>query len=212
MRQQASQYVLPLHCSFVHQQNLWMVMPYVAGGSVLNIMKYAYPEVRSWAPIHDGMFISNACLFYNPLSCKLAAMHSPHLHHPGSKSGHKQVKACPVDAFSCMGGPGISRAVMDLHCTFGSSLSWMHLVLAWPGIKRCPRLLSAVAVQGLTTWACTTNGLCTMTVGLKVNACGPHCLRLCVCVPAKSLAIACSYMICMVLLGWLVGFKVGCCA
>ena len=45
MRQQASQYVLPLHCSFVHQQNLWMVMPYVAGGSVLNIMKYAYPEV-----------------------------------------------------------------------------------------------------------------------------------------------------------------------
>ncbi|KAK9864695.1 hypothetical protein WJX84_009203 [Apatococcus fuscideae] len=44
MRQQASQYVLPLHCSFVHQQNLWMVMPYVAGGSVLNIMKYAYPE------------------------------------------------------------------------------------------------------------------------------------------------------------------------
>ncbi|KAK9865469.1 hypothetical protein WJX84_005454 [Apatococcus fuscideae] len=44
MRQQASQYVLPLHCSFVHQQNLWMVMPYVAGGSVLNIMKYAFPE------------------------------------------------------------------------------------------------------------------------------------------------------------------------
>ena len=45
MRQQASQYVLPLHCSFVHQQNLWMVMPYVAGGSVLNIMKYAFAEV-----------------------------------------------------------------------------------------------------------------------------------------------------------------------
>ena len=47
MRQQASQYVLPLHCSFVHQQNLWMVMPYVAGGSVLNIMKYAFAEVSS---------------------------------------------------------------------------------------------------------------------------------------------------------------------
>ena len=45
MRQQAHPNVLPLHCSFVHQRNLWMVMPYVAGGSVLNIMKYAYPEV-----------------------------------------------------------------------------------------------------------------------------------------------------------------------
>ncbi|KAK9817257.1 hypothetical protein WJX72_011944 [[Myrmecia] bisecta] len=44
MRQQLHPNVLPLHCSFVHQQNLWMVMPYVAGGSVLNIMKYAYSE------------------------------------------------------------------------------------------------------------------------------------------------------------------------
>ena len=46
MRQQAHPNVLPLYCSFVHQHNLWMVMPYVSGGSVLNIMKYAYPEVR----------------------------------------------------------------------------------------------------------------------------------------------------------------------
>jgi serine/threonine-protein kinase OSR1/STK39 len=45
MRQQSHPNVLPLYCSFVHEQNLWMVMPYVAGGSVLNIMKYAYPEV-----------------------------------------------------------------------------------------------------------------------------------------------------------------------
>lgn len=45
MRQQSHPCVLPLYCSFVHEQNLWMVMPYVAGGSVLNIMKYAYPEV-----------------------------------------------------------------------------------------------------------------------------------------------------------------------
>lgn len=46
MRQQHHSNVLPLHCSFVHQQNLWMVMPYVAGGSVLNLMKFAYSEVR----------------------------------------------------------------------------------------------------------------------------------------------------------------------
>jgi serine/threonine-protein kinase OSR1/STK39 len=39
--------ILPLYCSFVHGQELWMVMPFVAGGSVLHIMKYAYPEVRS---------------------------------------------------------------------------------------------------------------------------------------------------------------------
>ena len=45
MRQQSHPNVLPLLCSFVHERNLWMVMPYVSGGSVLNIMKYAYPEV-----------------------------------------------------------------------------------------------------------------------------------------------------------------------
>eukprot|EP00983_Pelagomonas_calceolata_P025003 786139-Pelagomonas_calceolata.AAC.7 len=41
--------VLPLHCSFVTGQDLWMVMPYISGGSVLHIMKYAYPEVRASA-------------------------------------------------------------------------------------------------------------------------------------------------------------------
>lgn len=29
----------------------WQVMPYVAGGSVLNIMKYAYPEVSELAAL-----------------------------------------------------------------------------------------------------------------------------------------------------------------
>lgn len=37
--------VLTLFCSFVHGQDLWMVMPFVSGGSVLHIMKYAHPEV-----------------------------------------------------------------------------------------------------------------------------------------------------------------------
>lgn len=41
--------VLPLHTSFVTGQDLWMVMPFISGGSVLHIIKYAYPEVRSGA-------------------------------------------------------------------------------------------------------------------------------------------------------------------
>ena len=34
--------LLPLHCSFVHDQHLWMVMPFIEGGSVLNIMRYKF--------------------------------------------------------------------------------------------------------------------------------------------------------------------------
>ncbi len=37
--------VLVLHVSFVHKQLLWMIEPYISGGSMLNIMKYAYPDV-----------------------------------------------------------------------------------------------------------------------------------------------------------------------
>ena len=36
--------VLPLYTSFVHDNELWMVMPFITGGSVLHIMKYSFPE------------------------------------------------------------------------------------------------------------------------------------------------------------------------
>ncbi|XP_074292961.1 serine/threonine-protein kinase BLUS1-like [Silene latifolia] len=36
--------VLRAHCSFTSEHNLWVVMPYMAGGSCLHIMKYSYPE------------------------------------------------------------------------------------------------------------------------------------------------------------------------
>jgi serine/threonine-protein kinase OSR1/STK39 len=36
--------LLPLYCSFVHEQHLWMVMPYVHGGSVLNIMRFRFQD------------------------------------------------------------------------------------------------------------------------------------------------------------------------
>jgi serine/threonine-protein kinase OSR1/STK39 len=41
--------VLPLYTSFVSGQDLWMVMPFISGGSVLHIIKYAYPEVSAWS-------------------------------------------------------------------------------------------------------------------------------------------------------------------
>ncbi|XP_043706833.1 serine/threonine-protein kinase BLUS1-like isoform X2 [Telopea speciosissima] len=36
--------VLRAHCSFPNGPNLWVVMPYMSGGSCLHIMKSAYPE------------------------------------------------------------------------------------------------------------------------------------------------------------------------
>lgn len=36
--------VLKSHCSFVTDHNLWVVMPYMAGGSCLHILKAAYPD------------------------------------------------------------------------------------------------------------------------------------------------------------------------
>lgn len=36
--------VLKAHCSFVNDHTLWIVMPYMAGGSCLHILKSAYPD------------------------------------------------------------------------------------------------------------------------------------------------------------------------
>ncbi|XP_012457893.1 uncharacterized protein LOC105778689 isoform X1 [Gossypium raimondii] len=36
--------VLKSHCSFVNDHNLWVVMPYMSGGSCLHILKAAYPD------------------------------------------------------------------------------------------------------------------------------------------------------------------------
>jgi serine/threonine-protein kinase OSR1/STK39 len=36
--------VVKAHCSFVVDQSLWVVMPYMSGGSCLHIMKSAYPN------------------------------------------------------------------------------------------------------------------------------------------------------------------------
>lgn len=36
--------VLKSHCSFVSDHNLWVIMPYMSGGSCLHILKAAYPD------------------------------------------------------------------------------------------------------------------------------------------------------------------------
>ena len=36
--------VLKSHCSFVSDHNLWVVMPYMAGGSCLHLLKVAYSD------------------------------------------------------------------------------------------------------------------------------------------------------------------------
>lgn len=36
--------VLPLHCAFVTDAELWMVIPYCEGGSVAHMLRYAHPD------------------------------------------------------------------------------------------------------------------------------------------------------------------------
>ena len=36
--------VLKLHTSFVHKDALWMVMPFMSGGSIHSILKWAHPD------------------------------------------------------------------------------------------------------------------------------------------------------------------------
>ena len=37
--------VMPLYCSFVHKEQLWMVMPYISGGSIFSIILNQHSEV-----------------------------------------------------------------------------------------------------------------------------------------------------------------------
>ena len=54
MRQQRHPNVLPLLAAFLSEAVLWMVMPYVAGGSAIHILNKRCPGVRtcSSCPLH----------------------------------------------------------------------------------------------------------------------------------------------------------------
>ena len=69
--------VLPLHTSFVTGQELWMVMPFISGGSVLHIIKYSHPEVRGGGGRRGGME-DCFCLEDSHVSRKLLKSPSQH--------------------------------------------------------------------------------------------------------------------------------------
>jgi len=49
--------VLPLYTSFVHGQDLWMVTPFMSGGSIPCIMKYQYPDVSKTEGSRQAMLV-----------------------------------------------------------------------------------------------------------------------------------------------------------
>jgi hypothetical protein len=61
--------VLSLYASFVAGQDLYMVTPFCAGGSVLHMMKYGHPEVRAgcvceWVHVNACVVCWQTCAVY----------------------------------------------------------------------------------------------------------------------------------------------------
>jgi serine/threonine-protein kinase OSR1/STK39 len=50
MRELQHPNILQLKCAFVWEKQLWMVLPYVAGGSMASIMRHKHPTVRPSNP------------------------------------------------------------------------------------------------------------------------------------------------------------------
>ncbi|CAN6482490.1 unnamed protein product [Victoria cruziana] len=93
--------VLKAHCSFVSGHNLWVVMPYMSGGSCLHILKAAYP---------DGLEETVIATVLREVLKGLA-----YLHHHGHI--HRDVKAgnILVDASGAvkLGDFGVSACLFD---------------------------------------------------------------------------------------------------
>lgn len=71
--------LLPLYCSFVHENHLWMVMPYIHGGSVLNIMRFKY---------HDGLEEPEIATIMKSVLKALEYLHKNGVIHRDIKAGN----------------------------------------------------------------------------------------------------------------------------
>ena len=114
MRQLNHPNLLPLYCSFVHKEQLWMVMPYIPGGSVLNIMRFAKPEARALPALPRCL----ACPPFPRVSPRLSP--SPCLRAPACSACLRAHGSTPPH----MGAPACSACLR----THGSTPpTWEHL-------------------------------------------------------------------------------------
>lgn len=80
MRQQRHENVLPLLAAFLSEAVLWMVMPYVAGGSVTHILSKKCPAVSAHAALSK---------------CRVRVNCSSHIAASGAYSASVFVSLCP---------------------------------------------------------------------------------------------------------------------
>ncbi|XP_074571744.1 uncharacterized protein LOC141828246 isoform X2 [Curcuma longa] len=110
---------LRAYCSFTVGHNLWVVMPYMAGGSALHIMKYAYPEGFEEPVI--------ATLLYEVLKA-LAYLHAQGHIHRDVKAGNilidakGAVKLADFGVSACMFDTGDRQRARN---TFVGTPCWM---------------------------------------------------------------------------------------
>ena len=89
MHDQRHQNVLPLFCSFVSGDSLWMVMPFLSGGSVMKLLHSVAAEVSLLDSIMAHMGFSVRCLgistvSHNP-SCVFSIKVAGCICHPSSR-------------------------------------------------------------------------------------------------------------------------------
>ncbi|XP_057829462.1 uncharacterized protein LOC131040287 isoform X5 [Cryptomeria japonica] len=120
--------VLRAHCSFVVDCNLWVVMPYIAGGSCLHLMKAIYQEGFKESVIASFLREVLKALFY--------------LHNQGQIHGNVKAGNILVDASGAviLGDFGFSTCTFDngdTQCStkaFVGTSNWMA-----PEVKEQPR-------------------------------------------------------------------------
>eukprot|EP01018_Ginkgo_biloba_P014690 Gb_05752 [translate_table: standard] len=111
--------VLRAHCSFVADHNLWVVMPYMSGGSCLHIMKSAYP---------DGFEETAIATFLREVLKALEYLHSHGHIHRDVKAGNILVDASGAVK---LGDFGVSACLFDsgdrqrTRITFVGTPCWM---------------------------------------------------------------------------------------